>query len=103
MAEQEMSDEEVKAARILHEVWDPISCGVPEDEYDDYAPVVVKLVRLGVQAEALSMVLYDIATNYICVPGTSELDVTCMRTAQTLLKELHRTISCKGNGPESVL
>ena len=27
-----------KVRAILHGDWDPIGCGVPEDEYDDYSP-----------------------------------------------------------------
>ena len=32
--------------KILHQDWDPIGCGVPEDEYDSYVwPVYALLVR----------------------------------------------------------
>jgi hypothetical protein len=32
--------------RILHQDWDPIGCGVPEDEYDGYVwPVYALLIR----------------------------------------------------------
>lgn len=30
--------------RILWENWDPIGCGVPLDEYDDYVPEVLRLL-----------------------------------------------------------
>lgn len=30
--------------RILWEDWNPIGCGVPRDEYDDYVPVVMRLL-----------------------------------------------------------
>jgi hypothetical protein len=32
--------------KILHQDWDPIGCGVPEDEYDSYIwPVYALLIR----------------------------------------------------------
>lgn len=32
--------------KILHQDWDPIGCGVPEDEYDSYVwPVYALLIR----------------------------------------------------------
>lgn len=33
--------------KILWEDWDPIGCGVPADEYDDYVWPVVKLLQEG--------------------------------------------------------
>ncbi len=37
---------------ILHGEWDPIGCGVPEDEYDSYAwPVLALLKRNADRAE----------------------------------------------------
>ncbi len=32
---------------ILWRDWDPIGCGVPEDEYDDYVPSVVAMLTQG--------------------------------------------------------
>lgn len=32
---------------ILWRDWDPIGCGVPEDEYDDYVPPVVAMLTQG--------------------------------------------------------
>lgn len=30
--------------KILWEDWDPIGCGVPQDEYDDYVPAVLRIL-----------------------------------------------------------
>ena len=40
--------------KILWEDWDPIGCGVPEDEYDSYVPDVIRLLREHVDEERLS-------------------------------------------------
>lgn len=40
---RELSDREKLVSVILHTQWDPIGCGVPADEYDDYAVAAVKL------------------------------------------------------------
>lgn len=31
--------------KVLHKDWDPIGCGVPEDEYESYAPRVVRIIE----------------------------------------------------------
>lgn len=33
--------------KILHQDWDPIGCGVPEDEYDSYLWPVLRLLQDG--------------------------------------------------------
>lgn len=35
---------------VLRTVWDPIGCGVPRDEYDSYAEVLVGLYDVGLNA-----------------------------------------------------
>jgi hypothetical protein len=41
-----------KVRAILHGDWDPIGCGVPEDEYDDYVwPTLALLKRRAPRAE----------------------------------------------------
>jgi hypothetical protein len=45
----------VAAARaILHRDWDPIGCGVPEDEYDSYLWPVQKLLQDGAPRAAIA-------------------------------------------------
>ena len=31
--------------KLLHELWNPIGCGVPDDEYATYAPAVARYVK----------------------------------------------------------
>lgn len=40
--------------KILHQDWDPIGCGVPEDEYDSYVWPVLRLLQDGVSRETLA-------------------------------------------------
>ena len=41
--------------KILHEDWDPIGCGVPEDEYDSYVwPIYALLVRNAGREDVMS-------------------------------------------------
>lgn len=39
---------------ILHRDWDPIGCGVPEDEYDSYLWPVLKLLQDGTPPAAIA-------------------------------------------------
>jgi hypothetical protein len=44
--ERETAKASAAAVRtILHQDWDPIGCGVPEDEYDSYLWPVLKLLQ----------------------------------------------------------
>ena len=38
----------------LHEHWDPIGCGVPEDEYDSYALPLCGMLFHGASAEEVA-------------------------------------------------
>lgn len=44
-------DSELRLEKVIHDVlindWDPIGCGVPEDEYDSYIPEICRLLREG--------------------------------------------------------
>lgn len=42
---------------ILNGDWNPIGCGVPEDEYDSYIPDLYRLMQRGVSLEELRGVL----------------------------------------------
>lgn len=48
--------------RILWQDWDPIGCGVPEDEYDGYVPGVVRLLQDGARRAAVESHLRELAT-----------------------------------------
>lgn len=39
---------------ILHQDWDPIGCGVPEDEYDSYLWPVLRLLQDGASREVVA-------------------------------------------------
>jgi hypothetical protein len=54
--------------KILWREWDPIGCGVPADEYDDYAPEVVRLLLGGADREALAGYLRRTADDTLGCP-----------------------------------
>jgi hypothetical protein len=58
--------------KILHEDWDPIGCGVPEDEYDSYVwPVYSLLIRGGRRGEVTGYLRWAADVNMTCpVPET---------------------------------
>ncbi len=49
--------------KILHQDWDPIGCGVPEDEYDSYLWPVLRLLQDGAPREAVADYLRTAATD----------------------------------------
>jgi len=52
---------------ILWKDWDPIGCGVPEDEYESYVWPVYKLLIDGAPREAVTEYLRVTATAVIAV------------------------------------
>lgn len=55
-----MDDVKAHAAAIrviLHQDWDAIGCGVPEDEYDSYLWPVLRLLQDGATRETLAAYL----------------------------------------------
>jgi hypothetical protein len=49
--------------KILHRDWDPIGCGVPEDEYDSYLWPVLRLLQEGAARETLADYLRTMAAD----------------------------------------
>lgn len=47
--------------KILHQDWDPIGCGVPEDEYDSYLWAVLRLLHEGAAREDIADYLRTVA------------------------------------------
>lgn len=47
-------DEAAAVRAILHGEWDPISCGVPADEYDSYVFPVLALLKRGAARSEIS-------------------------------------------------
>jgi len=54
--------------KILWEDWDPIGCGVPQDEYDDYVGPVVRLLIERKGRGALADYLRETAADTIGCP-----------------------------------
>ena len=53
---------------ILWKDWDPIGCGVPEDEYEPYAPGVLRLLIEGADQYRLAAHLQRIAQDSMSCP-----------------------------------
>jgi hypothetical protein len=47
---------------VLHSEWDPIGCGVPEDEYESYAGPLATLLLKGAPDEEVAAYLYQVET-----------------------------------------
>ncbi len=48
--------------KILISEWDPIGCGVPEDEYDAYIPQIYRMIKARTNMEALASHLDELET-----------------------------------------
>ncbi len=57
---------------ILWRDWDPIGCGVPEDEYDDYVPPVVAMLTQGKTRADVADYLRVTAAETIACPVSEE-------------------------------
>jgi hypothetical protein len=72
-----------KIGQLLWTDWDPIGCGVPEDEYDMYVPEILGLLLHGTDRHRLAEHLYKLETiNMGLGGGNMEHDT---RTAELLL------------------
>lgn len=69
--------------RILMSDWDPIGCGVPDDEYDSYIPVIYRMLQDDADAVRLSAHLYQLETANMGLRGNKD---RCDRTATSLLE-----------------
>lgn len=58
--------------KILHGTWDPIGCGVPEDEYDTYLWPVLDLLKRGAPAEEVKAYLRLTADETLLSPVPEE-------------------------------
>jgi hypothetical protein len=59
--------ESAEIRKILHQDWDPIGCGVPEDEYDSYIwPVYGLLMRGAGRDEIASYLRWAADVNIAC-------------------------------------
>jgi hypothetical protein len=62
-------------SRLLWTDWDPIGCGVPEDEYDSYVPAILTMLMSGVDKHRLAEHLYEIETVTMCLQGDMKRDI----------------------------
>jgi hypothetical protein len=67
---------------ILLSEWDPIGCGVPDDEYDAYIPGIYRLMQARVSVAELASHLQEIETKRMGSPGRPEVN---RRVAKALL------------------
>jgi hypothetical protein len=68
--------------QILLSEWGPIGCGVPEDEYDSYIPVIYRLMQIPVSVEELASHLEGLETKQMCLSARPEIN---RRVAEMLL------------------
>jgi len=57
---------------ILWRDWDPIGCGVPADEYDDYVPPVVAMLSQGKSESDVADYLRVTAAETIACPVSED-------------------------------
>jgi hypothetical protein len=69
--------------KILFTEWDPIGCGVPEDEYDNYIPVIYRLMQGRAGVVGLVYHLEKLETYSMGLPANPERN---RRVAEMLLK-----------------
>ncbi len=70
------------ARRILMSEWDPIGCGVPDDEYDSYIPVIYRLMQARVGVADLASHLEMLQTQWMGLQARPEVN---RRVARLLL------------------
>lgn len=59
---------------ILMAEWNPIGCGVPDDEYDAYIPVIYLLMQARVSFGELAARLQQIETERMGLQGRPEVN-----------------------------
>jgi len=67
---------------VLVRDWDPIGCGVPEDEYDSYVPGIIELLLQGADSQQISDHLCTLETVNMGLRGDRRLNA---RVAAVLL------------------
>ncbi len=78
--------EDVNAIRrVLISEWDPIGCGVPDDEYDSYIPVIYRLMQQRLSADELASHLTNIETGSMGLSGGPAVATRNRRVAEILL------------------
>lgn len=66
---------EIEAIRwVLMSEWDPIGCGVPDDEYEAYIPLIYRLIRARVGVEELAAHLGKLETEQMDLPSRPDVN-----------------------------
>jgi hypothetical protein len=74
--------------KILHADWDPIGCGVPEDEYDFYVPKACALLKSGAGAEMIADYLDRVCEQRISLPPVRERSLAAGKKIAALKEQL---------------
>jgi hypothetical protein len=67
-------------------MWDPIGCGVPDDEYDGYIPAIYNLMQSRVSFEELASLLEEFETQRMCLPARAEVNRRVAKLLLALIK-----------------
>jgi hypothetical protein len=73
--------------KILIAEWDPIGCGVPEDEYDSYIPVIYRLMQGRAGVHGLACHLEHLEANSLGLRSNSERNRRVARMLLDLKKQ----------------
>ena len=77
---------DVEAIRkILISDWDPIGCGVPDDEYDDYIGGIYSLIQRQVSVDELTLHLDKLESDTMGLPAVSNRNLA---VAKLLLERI---------------
>ena len=76
--------------KILMSEWDPIGCGVPDDEYDSYIPRIYRLIQEGNTVDQLAAYLYKLETISMGLQGGEKVMEMDRQVAKSLLALGHR-------------
>jgi hypothetical protein len=68
--------------RILMSEWDPIGCGVPDDEYDSYIGTIYRMMQERASIDVLAAQLNMLVTGPMCLKVQPRKD---RRVAELLL------------------
>jgi hypothetical protein len=81
------SSADINAIRkVLTADWDPIGCGVPDDEYDSYIPGIHRLIQQEVVPDVLARHLDEIVSDSMGLRADHDRNIA---VASLLLKVTH--------------
>lgn len=74
---------------ILFHDWNPIGClgdGMPSDEYDDYVPSILRLLKDGANVQQISLELHQIAEEYIGLNTNAQVNTLAAKKLRALME-----------------